>query len=148
MGDIRTLYRDLIDAWNRRDAGAYAALVDDGGHVIGFDGSQMDGPGEIQASLAGIFANHPTGRYVSIVRGVDQLADDVAVLRAVAGMVPAGGKDIKPDVNAIQSLLAKRRDGRWRVALFQNTPAQFHGRPELADSLTRELRAALAASGG
>lgn len=26
------------------------------------------------------------------------------------------------------------------AALFQNTPAQFHGRPELAESLTAELR--------
>jgi hypothetical protein len=25
--------------------------------------------------------------------------------------------------------------------LFQNTPAQFHGRPELVDAMTRELQA-------
>ena len=33
-------------------------------------------------------------------------------------------------------------DGQWRIALFQNTPAQFHGRPEAAEALTDELRAA------
>lgn len=27
-----------------------------------------------------------------------------------------------------------------RSALFQNTPAQFHGRPELVEALTEELR--------
>jgi hypothetical protein len=26
------------------------------------------------------------------------------------------------------------------VILFQNTPAQFHGRPDLAEQLTAELR--------
>ena len=31
------------------------------------------------------------------------------------------------------------RDG-WRIALYQNTPAQFHGRPELSRALTEELR--------
>jgi len=34
---------------------------------------------------------------------------------------------------------ADERDIR-SIALFQNTPAQFHGRPELAQQLTEELR--------
>jgi hypothetical protein len=29
---------------------------------------------------------------------------------------------------------------KWRIALFQNTPAQFHGRPELVQQLTEQLR--------
>ena len=53
-------------------------------------------------------------------------------------------EEINPAVNAIQSLVAVTRDGRWRIALFQNTPAQFHGRPELAQQLTEELRQLLA----
>jgi len=28
----------------------------------------------------------------------------------------------------------------WRIALFQNTPAAFHGRPEAAKKLSAELR--------
>ncbi|MGZ4033139.1 MAG: SgcJ/EcaC family oxidoreductase, partial [Tumebacillaceae bacterium] len=28
----------------------------------------------------------------------------------------------------------------WQIALFQNTPAQFHGRPELVEQMTAELR--------
>jgi hypothetical protein len=36
--------------------------------------------------------------------------------------------------------VAAKRAGHWRIALFQNTPAQFHGRPELAKALTEELR--------
>jgi len=31
-------------------------------------------------------------------------------------------------------------DGEWRIKLFQNTPAQFHGRPELVEQMTDELR--------
>jgi hypothetical protein len=51
--------------------------------------------------------------------------------------------DINPAVNAVQSLLAVKQDGRWRIALLQNTPAAFHGRPDLSDQLTAELRAEL-----
>jgi hypothetical protein len=38
----------------------FAALFVDQGHCIGFNGSQMDGPAEIQAELSRIFADHVT----------------------------------------------------------------------------------------
>jgi uncharacterized protein (TIGR02246 family) len=138
--DVRTIYHRLIDAWNRRDAAAYAALFDDAANVVGFDGSQMNGRSEIESTLAGIFAHHQTAPYLSIVREVRLLTPDVAILRASVGMVPPGQTDINPAVNAIQSLVGVKREGQWRITLFQNTPAQFHGRPELAQQLTEELR--------
>ena len=103
----------------------------------------MNGPAEIDRELGRIFTDHVTARYVGIVREVRFLAPDVAVLRAVAGLVPRGQTDINPQTNAIQSLLAQRSVGGWRIVLYQNTPAQFHGRPELAQALTEELRGAL-----
>ena len=138
--EVRSLYQRLLDAWNKRDAAAYAALFEDGANVVGFDGSQMTGRSEIETTLAQIFAHHQTASYVSKVREVRFLTPDVAILRAVVGMVPPGQNDLNPAVNAIQTLVALRRDGRWQIALFQNTPAQFHGRPELAQQLTEELR--------
>ncbi len=38
------------------------------------------------------------------------------------------------------TLVAVKSDGKWRILLFQNTPAQFHGRPELVQQMTEELR--------
>jgi len=67
------------------------------------------------------------------------LTPEVALLRAVVGMVPHGQREINPATNAIQSLVAVEQDGYWRIALFQNTPAQFHGRPEAVAQLTEEL---------
>jgi uncharacterized protein (TIGR02246 family) len=77
------------------------------------------------------------------VRVVKTLGPQAAVLRAVAGMVPPGAADLNPALNAIQSLTAVQQFGQWRIALFQNTPAQFHGRPELVAQLTDELRGKL-----
>jgi hypothetical protein len=48
--------------------------------------------------------------------------------------------ELDPAVNTIQTLIAVRAAGNWRIALFQNTPAQFHGRLELAQALTEELQ--------
>jgi uncharacterized protein (TIGR02246 family) len=63
------------------------------------------------------------------------------VLRSIAGLVPPGQTAINPATNSHQTVVAGERDGRWEIVLFQNTPAQFHGRPELVDEMTRELRA-------
>jgi len=143
---VRLLYQTLLAAWNDKDARKMAALFSESGNVIGFDGSQMDGRKQIESVLGQIFADHPTPVYIAIVREVRFLAFGVAILRAVAGMVPRGQSDINPALNAIQSLAATEEQDRWRIALFQNTPAAFHGRPELSDQLTEELRRALRAS--
>ena len=138
--EVRELYQQLLDSWNRRDADAFASLFAEDGHVIGFDGSQMAGQAEIASTLSQIFAHHPTGSYVSKVRDVRLLSPDVALLRAVVGMAPHGQSDINPTLNAHQTLIAMKQDDQWRITLFQNTPAQFHGRPDLVQQLTEELR--------
>jgi uncharacterized protein (TIGR02246 family) len=139
--EITTLYRALLDAWNARDAGRYASIFAVDGHVVGFDGSQVDGCDAIESSMRQIFEHHKTGTYAGIVRELQQLAPGVAMLRAVAGMTPYGEQDLKPELNAIQTLVAVKQDESWRIAMFQNTPAAFHGRPEEVLKLTDELRA-------
>jgi hypothetical protein len=37
-------------------------------------------------------------------------------------------------------LVAVERDGAWTVALLQNTPAEFHGRPDEVEKPTAALR--------
>jgi uncharacterized protein (TIGR02246 family) len=138
--EVRALYRRVLDAWNRRSARDYAAQFVEDGHVVGFDGSQADSAKEIEAHLAEVFGSHQTATYIAKVRGVQSITDGAALLRAVVGMVPPGGSDINPAVNAIQTLVAARVAGEWRAVLLQSTPAAFHGRPELADALTQELR--------
>lgn len=137
--EVRSLYQRLLEAWNQRDAAAFAALFAQDAQVIGFDGSQMAGPAEIKATLEGIFAHHLTATYVGKIRRVRFLTPGVAVLSAVAGMVPPGQADLNPALNTLQTLVAAY-DGQWRILLYQNTPAQFHGRPDLAQQLSDELR--------
>ena len=140
---VRRLHAELLTAWNDRDARRYAALFADDASLIGFDGSQV-GASEVEGHLAPIFADHPTASYVWRVQEVRPLGGAVVLLRARVGMVPPGQRDLNPAVNAVQSLVAVRQDGTWRVALLHNTPAQYHGRPDLADEHTADMRAALA----
>lgn len=139
--EIKQLYQAVLDGWNQRSAAGMAAPFAENGSIVGFDGSQMNSRAEIEAELLPIFANHPTARFVSIVEEVRPLASDVALLRAIVGMVPPGSKGINPAVNAIQSMVAVKEGNMWRVALFQNTPAQLHGRPLLVEQMTSKLQA-------
>jgi uncharacterized protein (TIGR02246 family) len=139
----RELYARLLEAWDKRNARDFALLFASGGNLVGFDGSQVDGQLEVGAHLTEIFTHHQTPRYVSIVREVRLLANDVSVLRANTGLLPPGKEDIDPALNAVQSMVAVLKAGSWKIALLQNTPAAFHERPDLAKKLSEELRARL-----
>lgn len=144
--EVRALYERLLDAWNNRDAAAMAGQFAKEGESIGFDGSQSIGRDEIYSHLRPIFEDHPTARFVSKVKSVVSLGANAVMLRAIAGMVPPGQSDLQPKVNTHHTVVAVLNEGGWRIRLFQNTPAQFHGRPELAEQMTEELREVLKAS--
>src|SRR5215475_5511179 len=138
--EVRALYRQIINSWNRRSANAIGELFADGGAVIQCDGLELRGRDEIVSGHKQLFEDHHTGAFVGKVRSVTFLDSEAAVLRATAGMVMPGQNDFDSRLNAIQTLVAARHDGRWRVVLFQNTPAQFKDRPEEAAALADELR--------
>jgi uncharacterized protein (TIGR02246 family) len=138
--EIQAVYHHLLDDWNNRNAGSMAELFTEEGEQIGFDGSQSIGRDEIFSHLKSIFEHHPTAKFVSKVKEVRSLGSDAAILRAIAGMVPPGKSDLNPNVNTHHTIVVVKIEGNWRIQLFQNTPAQFHGRPELVERMTEELR--------
>ena len=55
--EVRTLYRQLLDAWNKRSASAMAILFAEDGELVGFDGSQLsERLLEIASTLQQIFS--------------------------------------------------------------------------------------------
>lgn len=137
---IRQLYEQILIAWNQRDATAMAACFAEDGSIVGFDGSAVDSRAAIEDHLRPIFADHPTAAYFAKVREVRMLAPGVGILRAVAGMAPPGTGDINSAVNTVHTLVAAADTDNWRAALFQSTPAAWHGRPRDSAALTEELR--------
>jgi uncharacterized protein (TIGR02246 family) len=134
------VYSTLIAGWNDRDARAFASVFAEDGSLIGFDGSDPKGRATIEREQQTIFADHTPARYVAKVRSIELLAPNVALLRAVVGMIPPGATDLKPERNAHQTLLARKHGDKWCVVLFQNTPAAYDGRPQLVQALTEELQ--------
>lgn len=141
--EIHDLYHRLINAWNSRDAYGMAKLFSEEGVQIGFDGSKVIGREEILSHVKPIFENNPTPPFIGKVKSIRMLGSGIAILHAIVGMVPPGKSEINPDLNAHQTLVAVHRDNTWRVELFQNTPAQYHGSPELIELMTEEIRDSL-----
>ncbi|HUQ36019.1 MAG TPA: SgcJ/EcaC family oxidoreductase [Aestuariivirga sp.] len=136
-----SLYEVLIRSWNNRDAKGMAALYANGGGQIGFDGSQISGPGDIEKHLAPIFRDHPTARFVFIIKEVRLLGEAMGLVRAIAGMVPRDSTDINSSLNTVQTMLARKQRSLWKIELFQNTPARLDGRPDDVAAMTQELQA-------
>lgn len=135
----RVAARMLDTKFGDRRAAAFAALFTKDGSSVGFDGSSMNGREEIASTLDAIFAHHQTASYIAKIRELRSLRPDVVLPRAVVRMVPPGQEQLNPAVNAIQSVLVVEEGGEWLIALLHNTPAAFHGRPELVEQLTTEL---------
>ena len=140
---VSELFQHLLKCWNERDALGFSALFTAQGTAIGFDGTQMNGPEEIEDALEQVFKDHITSRYVWKIREIRLLSPDVALLRAVTGMVHPDRSDIDPSRNAVQSLVAMKNSSNWLISLFQNTPASFDGRAVAAMELTNELQQVL-----
>jgi uncharacterized protein (TIGR02246 family) len=138
-----SVYKGLLKAWNDQNAKAMAAFYASNAAQVGFDGSQVTGSKEIEKHLAPIFRDHPTHRFVHVVREVKLLAEDVGFIRAIAGMVPRDDTKIDSTNNVVQTVLARKKRGKWKIELFQNTPARLDGRPNEVRAMTKELQASV-----
>ena len=96
---VRRLYEQIFIAWNQQDAAAMAARFEEDGNLVGFDGSQANSRAAIEDHLRPIFADHPTAAYFARLREIRMVGRDVAILRAVAEMIPPGSGDINPALN-------------------------------------------------
>ena len=118
---IRRLYQQMMDGWNSGSGDAFAAPFTDDSDLIG-------------------------SRLVGKARSIRFLHSNIAIMIAVGGTVMAGQSDIEPERNSIHSLVAIKREGKWKFTAFQNSRAQYIGRPEESQKLTEELRRELSIS--
>jgi len=119
---VRALYQQLMDGWNQGSGAAFAAVFTEDGHLVGFDGTHFKGREEIAPFHQQLFDKWLKGsRLVGRVEDVRFLSPDVALMHAVGGTVMRGKSEPTPERDSIQTLVAVRQDGEWRLAAFQNT---------------------------
>ena len=144
--ELRALYLRLLKGWNSREAHVMAECFSNQGVMIGFDGSLAEGNAAVEEHLTPIFADHPTGQFVAIIRSMRMLGSG-GILLADVGMIPPDATEINPAANARQTIVAGNGNGLWRVELFQTTPASLHWDEESRTSLSAELNAVFSERG-
>jgi uncharacterized protein (TIGR02246 family) len=126
---VRGLYEQLMDGWNRGSGEAFAAPFAGDGHLVAFDGTHFKSRDEIAAFQQRLFDKWLKGtRLVGAVESVRFLTPDVALMHAVGGTVMRGKSKPSPERDSIQTLVAVKRSGEWRLAAFQNTRVRPMGR--------------------
>ena len=119
---VRDLYRELMEGWNRGSGEAFAAVFTDDGDLVGFDGTHLKGRAEIATCHQELFDKWMKGtRLVGQVKDVRFLSSDVALMHTVGSTVMRGKTEPAPERDSIQTLVATRQSGEWRLAAFQNT---------------------------
>jgi uncharacterized protein (TIGR02246 family) len=140
---ICALYFQMIDGWNKGDGNVFAAPFAEDADLVGFDGTHLKGRQEIASFHRRLFDTFVRGsRLIGKVRSVRFLTPDVAIMHSVGGTIMAGQSDIESDRNSVHTIVAKKDDvgNQWRIVAFQNTRAQYIGRPDMAQALTEDLR--------
>jgi uncharacterized protein (TIGR02246 family) len=119
---VRTLYTHLMDGWNAGSGEAFAAPFAEACDFIAFDGTRFSERDAIVRFHDPLFQTHLKGtRLVGEVTGVRFLGPDVAVMHATGGTIGRGRTQPARERDSIQTLVAVRQQGAWRLVAFQNT---------------------------
>jgi uncharacterized protein (TIGR02246 family) len=119
---VRSLYQQLMDGWNAGSAEGFAAPFADEIDFIAFDGARFQRREELVRFHEPLFKTHLRGtRLVGEVTDVRFVSPDVAVMHATGDTILRGATRPAPERASLQTLVATRRDGRWRLVAFQNT---------------------------
>ena len=130
--ELRTLYVAMMEGWNRGSGDAFAAPFADEADFIAFDGTRFRGRDDLVRFHDPLFKTHLKGtRLVGDVTDVRFLGTDVAVVHAHGGTVPRGKREAAPERDSVQTLVAVKRDGRWKFVAFQNTRVRPIGKSAL-----------------
>jgi uncharacterized protein (TIGR02246 family) len=136
LRELRVLYMRAMDGWNLGNAEAFAAPFADECDFVAFDGTRFRSRQELIRFHGPLFRTHLKGtRLVGDVTGVRFPANDVAVLHAYGGTILRERSAPDPARDSIQTLVAVRREGQWRLVAFHNTRVRPIGRNVLGTIL-------------
>jgi uncharacterized protein (TIGR02246 family) len=126
VAKIETLEQEQAQAWSAHDAARYARLFTEDADVVNVLGWHWKGRAELEHKLTRAFALVFARSQLSVHDvGVRFLRPDVAIAHVpwtmTGALSPTGGT--APPQQGLQTQTLVKRDGRWRIAAFQNTNA-------------------------
>ena len=126
---VRSLYRQMIEGWNRGSGADFAAPFAENSRFIAFDGTCFQGRDEIAMTHQRLFDTHLKGTLLTgRVLDIRFLREDVAVL--VCGRQHRDAREDRTFSRAGvgSDLVAVKDHGQWQLTTFHNTRVRPIGR--------------------
>jgi uncharacterized protein (TIGR02246 family) len=123
---VQDLAQRLVDAFNDKDADAFAALFTEDAEFVNIFGGRMRGREGIAAGHRHVFATALTGSVLTMdALDVLPVGDDVAVchLGWTRGRTPEATEATLPPGAGIFTLVGRRDGDEWRLAAATNVAA-------------------------
>jgi uncharacterized protein (TIGR02246 family) len=126
---VLDVVRGVYDAWNNADPDAFVAeYLDDASAIL--PGAYMKSREEIRSAMALSFNGPLKGtRSSDKVLDVRFLNDDAAVVISQTGVLVPGETKAPPERTVYATWVLARRDGKWLLAAYSNSPSAAPGRP-------------------
>ena len=125
---IRQVVQQVQDGWNAHDGKAFAApFAVDADYVV-INGMMLKGREAIEKGHTGIFASiYKDSRNIATIEGIRFLRPDVGVAHVEWNLEFREGTETKK-AQAMNTMVMTKEDGKWSIAVFQNTQIMAGGR--------------------
>lgn len=124
LAGVGALQQRVVEAWAAGDATAFADVFTDDGTMI-LPGQYRNGRAEIEQFMAQAFSGPYRGTKVTGNPIEFKVLDQGAVvLVSLGGIIAAGASELSESAKIRASWVATKRDGQWKLALYQNSPVQ------------------------
>jgi uncharacterized protein (TIGR02246 family) len=119
---VREIPRQIAQGWSEGNGRAIAAVYAADGVLVAGHGVVVRGPSDIASYHDEQFVSELKGSRLTVkITSVRFLKPDVALLQTEGGILWPGQTQLAFGNRGIQSFVVVKRDGVWRVKLFQNT---------------------------
>jgi uncharacterized protein (TIGR02246 family) len=120
---ILQVLTNVYDAWDAHDSDAFVAEYTEDASAI-LPGSYRSSRDEIRENMRDAFSTYLKGSTTTNkVLDVRFLNEDAAIVITETGVLFPGESAVPDDRLAIASWVLTRREGRWLLAAYQNSPA-------------------------
>ena len=125
---IRQVVRQVQDAWNAHDGKAFAEPFAPDADYVNVRGLHAKGRDAIEKGHRAIFSTiYKDSHNVGTVKIIRFLRPDVAVVHAEWNLEFRAGSETRKG-HAMNTMVMTKVNGKWSIAVFQNTPIQAEGR--------------------
>lgn len=119
---IRQVVRNLEDAWAAGDGKKFASYFAEDSDFTVWNGMYFNGRKENAKNHQMIFDTFYKGTNIKTeIRKIRFLADDVATVHLRSEMFK-NGKKAEDVPKVVPLMILQKKDGKWQVVVFQNTP--------------------------